>query len=127
MEGTQKQQKLIRLLVRNLGTPGNTKTLGHLMLEAGYSVSQSKRPSVVFNSPVVQEGISEFVSKLDDKRKQAITHLTEGKLKKSSGRDLAYITDVLTKNHQLLTGGSTEKVGFKVEISKEVAEKRGLS
>src|SRR3990167_6546433 len=126
MEGTQRQKKLITLIIQNLGTPNNTKTMGELMLEAGYSESQSRYPSRIFNSPVVQDGISDFVGKLDDKRKQAVTHITETKLKKSSGRDLAYITDILTKNHQLLTGGSTEKVSI-VEVSKEVAEKNGLA
>jgi hypothetical protein len=53
---------------------------------------------------------------LDDKRKLALSHLTKTKIAKSSGRDLAYITDTLTKNHQLLSGEATERGGIQVNI-----------
>ena len=53
---------------------------------------------------------------LDDKRRLSLTHIDNTKLKRSSARDLAYITDVLTKNHQLLSGGETEKVEYEFII-----------
>lgn len=107
---TPKQTKLIKAIVENLGNPKGTKSLGELMRNVGYSEIQSKNPSQIFSSPTIQEGISDFVKSLDDKRKQALTHITETKLKKSNARELAYVADILTKNHQLLSGGATENI-----------------
>ena len=45
-----------------------------------------------------------------EKRKMALKAIDKEKLDKSAGRDLAYISDVMTKNHQLLTGGDTERI-----------------
>lgn len=122
---TPKQQKLIKILSDNLGKVGSTKTLGQMILEAGYTESMSKNPAMIFQSETIKEGLRDFVSMLDDKRRLAITHLTEKKLEESDARSLAYILDIFTKNHQLLTGGNTEKVAV-VEISKEIADKYNL-
>ena len=77
-----------------------------------------KNPYLIFDSEVVAEAMDDFTKMLDDKRRMAITKITEDKLDKVSPRDLAYIGDVLTKNHQLLSGGATENVKVSgVEIS----------
>lgn len=106
---TPKQEKFIKLVLENLGVSGSTRSLGELMREAGYSESMCKNPQMVFESETVQDGIKDFVNQLDDKRKRAITHITESKLEKSTAKDLASIVDILTKDHQLLTGGDTER------------------
>lgn len=113
---TPKQEKLIKLLMENYGAKKNTKPLGELMLEAGYSEASAKNPKLIIESEEIQNGISEFVSMLDDKRRMAIVKLTDDKLEKSSAKDLASIVDVLTKNHQLLTGGETDNLGVKTII-----------
>ena len=105
---TPKQQKLIKLVRDNMGNLKSTKTLGALLKEAGYTKATAKNAYLIFNSKTIKEGIKDFISSLDDKRKQAITHITEPKLKKAPARELAYVVDVLTKNHQLLSGGKTE-------------------
>jgi hypothetical protein len=124
---TPKQTKLIELIVKNLGDVKQRKTLGELMLEAGYSKSQSESPSHILDSEVVQEGISDFISSLNDKRKQALTHLTEAKLKKAPAREVAYVIDILTKNHNLLNGNETERVGIKIEVAEAIAKKNDLN
>lgn len=119
---TQKQTKLIKLIVENLGTPKNTRTMRELMLEVGYSKSQADNPFQVLRTKTIQNGIQDFLGLLDDKRRQAITHITEDKLKKSSGRDLAYIGDIMTRNHQLLSGRSTDN-HLMLNIDEEQAER----
>lgn len=123
---TPKQEKLIKLVSENLRISGNTKSLGELMLEAGYSKSMSKTPSQVFESETIKEGIEDFVKMLDDKRRLAITHINKKKMEKSSARDLAYITDVFTKNHQLLTGKATEMVKT-IALPSELIEKNAIN
>ena len=44
----------------------------------------------------------------------------EDKLLKSPARDLAYITDILTKNHQLLGGSPTHRIEISPEEQAEV-------
>lgn len=106
---TPKQEKLIKLLIENYGKKGETKTLGQILVDAGYSEESAKNPHLLIGSSVVQEGIEDFIKTLTDKRGLAITKISEEKLEKSSARDLASIVDTLTKNHQLLTGGDTER------------------
>jgi hypothetical protein len=115
---TPKQKKLIKLIRENLGNPKSTKTLGELCLESGYTKATAKNAYLIFQSEAVKEGISNFVKSLDDKRKQAITHITVTKLKKAPARELAYIADILTKNHQLLSGGNTDKSEMKISWKK---------
>lgn len=110
---TPKQQKFIKLLLENMGNKNSTKTLGEMLLESGYTKSVADNPYLILETKDVREATKEFSSMLEDKRRMAITHITEDKLEKSSPRDLAYITDIMTKNHQLLTGGETERVGVR--------------
>jgi len=91
---------------------GERPVLGKIIKKHGYTKSISLHPGKVTKTKDYQAVISDFVKALDEKRKRAISHINEGKLKKSSARDLAYITDTLTKNHQLLSGGHTEDVKF---------------
>jgi len=110
----------------NYGRKGNTKTLGEIMIEAGYSEESAKNPKLFLDSPVIKEGIDDFVKLLDDKRRLAITHITKKKLEKSSARDNAYIADVFTKNHQLLTGKATEMVKT-IALPSELIEKNAIN
>jgi|TARA_Y100000310_G_scaffold341781_1_gene442067 hypothetical protein len=94
----------------NLGVENNTLTLGEIALKAGYSESMAKNPQLIMNSETVKEGIASYVKTVDDKRRMAIRHITERKLQKAPAKECAYVTDVLTKQHQLLSGGATENV-----------------
>lgn len=106
---TPKQEKLIKLLLENLGNPNSTRTLGEMILEAGYSKTMSENPYQILESETVKEGLEDFTKQLTDKRQRAITYLTDVKLEKSEAKDLTDIIDKLTKNIQLLSGGATEK------------------
>jgi len=117
---TPKQMKLIKLLLENLGTPNNTKSLNKLLLEAGYSQNQADNPYQILESETIKEGLKGFLDQLDDKRRLAITSITKKKLEKSPARDDAYILDILTKNHQLLGGGATERIQITEDEKKAV-------
>lgn len=106
---TPKQQKLIKLLMENYGKQGETKSLGELLLEAGYSEETAKNPKLILSSPTIEDGIKDFLNQLDDKRRLALTKITERKLDKAPAREVAYVLDILTKNFQLLSGGATER------------------
>lgn len=110
---TMKQEKLIDLLLVNIGevTP---KPKWKLLKEAGYTVAIQKNPALIFNSPAIQARLAEVLpveKMLADRRRMAIAYLTDKKLAKESAKGLASVIDLLTKNHQLLTGGLTEAVG----------------
>ena len=109
---TPKQIKLISLIRENLGNKNSTKSFTDLCLEAGYTKATAKNAYLIFQSEAIKEGVADFVKSLDDKRKMALTHLTEAKMKKAPARELAYIADILTKNHQLLSGGSTDNTAM---------------
>lgn len=124
---TPKQTKLIELLIQNLGDVKKRRTLGELMLEAGYSDKQSLNPNHIMDSETIKEGVSDFIRSLDDKRKQAITHLTEAKLEKAPAREIAYVVDILNKNHALLSGGATENQVINIQVSETLAKRYGIN
>lgn len=111
-EPTQKQQALIRLLKENCGRTGKAKkTMEQILLEAGYTQNTAlHNGKVIIQSATVVEAIDPYIQMLDDKRKLALTYITEKKMKKTSPYLLALTNDVLTKNHQLLTGKATGRV-----------------
>lgn len=121
---TTRQQKLVTLLKQELLKQNGSKTLGELMVLAGYSQKTARLPSnKALNSEAVQDSLKDFIDQLDEKARMALRLLTESKIKTSSGRDISYIVDILTKNKQLLSGNATEKMSINVEISEEIAKK----
>jgi inactivated superfamily I helicase len=115
-----KQQKLIEIIVENSGKKGRTKSLGEMIIEAGYSEETAKNPKQIITEEMKLE-LNPIIEKMEEVRKKAISNITDKKLKDSSARDNTYIADVLTKNIQLLSGGDTEKI--KVEILDEEKQK----
>ena len=121
---TLKQQKLIALLKQELANKKFSKTFGQLMIEAGYSPNTAEKPSEkALNSPAVQDALKEFVDMLDEKARLAFGMIDKEIIKDSSGRDRAYIGDIMVKNKQLLSGNATERQSINIEISEEVARK----
>lgn len=107
-----KQQKLVRLVLENLGSKGITKTLRQIMLEAGYSAQTARGAArEIIQSSTVQEALDPYIRELDDKRRLALSHITDKKLKGTNAYSLALINDLLTKNHQLLSGKETGRIG----------------
>lgn len=105
---TPKQEKLLKLLMENYGELGNTKSLGELLKQAGYSAASAKNPKIILEGKEMQEGINNVVSDLELLRQQALDELKSRDISKERYADVVKGVDTLTKNHQLLTGGSTE-------------------
>ena len=107
---TPKQQKLIKLILDNLGEQGLTKTMAEMLKEAGYAESIQKNPYLILESDAVKEGLSSVVDDLEFLRTKALNELKARDLEKEPMRDVVKAIDTYTKNHQLLTGGDTERV-----------------
>ncbi len=105
---TPKQEKLVTLLLENYGRP-DTRPLGELLLEAGYSENSAKNPKLIIEGKEVQEALSLVADDLDHLRQRAINELKARDIEKEPYRDVIKAVDILTKNHQLLTGGETER------------------
>lgn len=113
---TPKQEKLIQLIQENLSLTGERKTMKELMLEAGYSDSQSDSPIHILSSETMKEGLSDFIGLLEDRRKAAVARLSDAKLDEATALQTASVIDILTKNIQLLSGKETEKNKTVIEI-----------
>lgn len=105
---TPKQEKLIKLLLENVGTKGNTKTLGEMLREAGYEESIAKNPYRILGSETVQEGISDVVGAMEKERNRALAALASKNLDEVGYEKITDVIDKLTKNIQLLGGKPTE-------------------
>lgn len=106
---TPKQEKLIKLILENLGNQDETKTMGEMLKEAGYAESIQKNPKLIFESEAIQEGLSDVVSDLEKLRSDYLNELKTRDIEKEPMRDVVKAIDTFTKNHQLLTGGDTER------------------
>ena len=121
---TIRQQKLVSLLKEELLKQNGSQTLEQLMIKAGYSPKTADKPSQkALSSPAVQQALSPFLDLLDEKAKLALGALSKKKIERASARDNAYISDIMIKNKQLLTGNATEKRAISIEISREIADK----
>ena len=113
---TPQQTKLIKLVLENMGSKRNKKTLGQLLLDAGYSKSISENPYLIFDSETIKEGLEPILNSLIKQRQNAIARLSKT-ISKAKYRDLVDAIDKLTKNIQLLSDEPTENI--KSILSKE--------
>ena len=107
---TLRQDKLVSLLLENVSGGNTIKSKRDILIKAGYSKTMATQPNRIIESPTVQKGLANFVDQLEKKRNSALKHLTEKKLERASARDTASVVDVLTKNHQLLSGNATNRI-----------------
>lgn len=92
---------------------GKKPNISKIAVKHGYSPASAKA-SKPQKTKAYQEVMIPFVEKLAERREKALNAITDKKLKSTSARNLASIVDVLTKNHQLLTGGATSNVAIGV-------------
>ncbi len=79
------------------------------MLEAGYTKAMAKNPYQILQTIAVQEGLQPTVERMITHREKVITKMEE-KIDKAHYNQLTDALDKLTKNIQLLSGGSTENI-----------------
>jgi len=124
---TPKQEKLVRGLIENLENKENTKSLGKVMEEAGYSRGSIKNPQIIIESPLIQDKLKKFIDKLEEKRDLTINAITPEKIKETNARDLASMADIFIKNTQLLGGNATERIIISPDEKNAVDEAFGLN
>ncbi len=93
---------------------GEIPNITKLAIKRGYS-PKSAAHGAVTSRKSYKGVIQPFVQQLEIERDRAIAAM-KGKISKAKYRDLTDAIDKLTKNHQLLTGGSTENVAQKVLV-----------
>ena len=104
---TIRQDNVIKEVVENSRNKPLNK--GKILSKAGYPKNTQIKPSQVFNSKGVKEGLKPIIQQLEKKRQMAINRLTGRKMDSAMAKDLTDIMDKLTKNIQLLGGGVTER------------------
>ena len=104
---TTRQQKLIKLLLENLGNPKGGKSMYDMMLEAGYEETTAHEQSGTLAG--IREELKPFVQKLMDHREKVIERM-QATLPKAQYHNLVESLDKLTKNIQLLSGKATDNV-----------------
>lgn len=102
---------------------GKKPNVYRIAIEKGYS-PQSAKASKPQRTKAYQEVMKPFVDGIEEERAAALQAMKK-KRKNAKYRDLGYVIDVLTKNHQLLTGGATSNVALKYQkMSDEELEQR---
>lgn len=112
---TTRQQKLIKLLLENLGNPKGGKSMYDMMLEAGYEETTAHEQSGTLAG--IREELKPFVQKLMDHREKVIERM-QATLPKAQYHNLVESLDKLTKNIQLLSGGKTGNEEIKITWEK---------
>lgn len=106
---TIKQQKMLNGILANLGSE-QTKSLGQIAKEAGYTPAMQKNPKEILKSPALQYELNKYIEKLREKSQKALNAINDKKLAVSTAKDLTYITTTLSKHEQLLSGNPTDRV-----------------
>ncbi len=102
-------------VIANLRKPqGKRKSKKAILADRGYKPSVQDSPTVVTETESYQSVIQPVVQKMIIERDRAIAAMA-GKIGKAGYRDLVDSTDKLTKNIQLLTGGSTQNIAIGVK------------
>ena len=102
---------------------GKIPNISKIAIAKGYSPSSAKA-SKPQRTKAFQEVIKPFTDMLVEEREAAVRRMKQVR-SKAKYRDLAYAADILTKNHQLLTGGATSNVALKYQkMSDEELEQR---
>ena len=112
---TERQKKLIFLILENFRNPEKTETMYSMMLKAGYSETSATEQATTLAG--IKDDVSPIVNKLKDEREKAIKALS-GKMKDAKYRDLVDAIDKFTKNAQLLSGKSTDNSAIIIKWEK---------
>ena len=85
--------------------------LGKIIRKKGYAKSTSEKPKLITETNSYKEEMKPFIDELIEERDRARKEM-KSKISKAKYRDLTDAIDKLTKNIQLLSGGSTDRVAI---------------
>lgn len=89
---------------------GERPNLGDIIESKGYSKSTSTIPAKVTRTKSYQAVMFPVVKALELERQRIIKALANKDLEKERYKDLIDGLDKVTKNHQLLSGGATDRI-----------------
>lgn len=120
LKATELRQYKLAIAVKEAIERGEKPNIKEMARKFGYSESTLKSSySQITRGKTFQEVLKEnnekAVKLMDQERERALL-LMKTKVDKASYRDLAYATDIFTKNRQLLTGGATDNINMKSSI-----------
>lgn len=93
---------------------GKIPNLQKIQQKHGYSKESAKSMKATQTDTyeeVIEQNLPTVISQLEEER-EAILERMKATRSKAKYRDLTYAMDIVTKNHQLLTGGKTENTGI---------------
>lgn len=105
---TLMQKRVADKLVENSRIP-KPKNKGQILAEVGYSEATQIKPSQVFDSKGVKEELEPILNEMVEHRKEILVKMKEN-ISKAHYNQLSDAFDKMTKNIQLLSGGSTENI-----------------
>lgn len=101
--------------------------LGELMLQVGYSPNTAIKPSQVMKTQAFKNALAlesiPIITGMKAEMNRIKIAMMKKDLDKEEYKTLASTLDILNKNAQLLSGGSTANVAIKVAISEHIAGK----
>ena len=110
---THKQKLAVKKILENSGN------VSKAMREVGYSPGTAKNPKHLTTSKGYKEAISPFVQQMMEERQRLLDSMSTEDLTSVKYKDKTDSVDKLTKNIQLLTGGSTENVAESLTVNFE--------
>lgn len=112
---TLKQKVAAQKTFENLG-----KSKAKILKEAGYSETVANNPQIVTESAGYKEATKPFIEQMEAERQRLIDSMTAKSLDSVTYRDHISSLDILTKNIQLLSGKSTEKIELNTTRVEEI-------
>ncbi len=106
----QEVAKEVLNTVRN----GEIPNLQKIQRKHGYSRNSAKSMKATETNTykeIIEKGQEVVVAQLEEERTEILKRMKKTR-NKAKYRDLTYAMDIVTKNHQLLTGGKTENTGI---------------
>tara|TARA_Y100000310_G_C20178490_1_gene576987 strand:- start:114 stop:494 length:381 start_codon:yes stop_codon:yes gene_type:complete len=111
-----RQAKLVELLLDNAKSH-RFKSKKAILLEAGYSKSQSCKPFEIIRGEGVQRVLAQLSQKMDNVANTTLTALEKADYEKVSPEKTAIVFDKIMRNKALINGQSTDNVAMNVSWS----------
>lgn len=120
---TARQQKLVKLILENIGTKGKTKSMYQMMLESGYAESTAHEQSGILSVIKEKPEVKNIVVRLEAMRDKAMRALEKKDLNKIDANSVARMMRDLNHDIELLSGRPTERGDDEVSLNPEDRER----
>ncbi len=97
-----------------------------ILLKQGYSPSVANAPTKVTRTKTYINAMKPIVKQMEELRQKIVSEMQTRDLNDVNYSHLTDALDKLTKNIQLLNGGTTDNVALTVQISEAIAKKNNI-